>query len=60
MVISFHKQPIVNPPISLGGVEIERVNSVELLGIGLGMALPGLGMALQPKSAPKLPSKYTI
>ena len=33
MVISFHKQPIVIPPITLEGVEIERVKSVKLLGI---------------------------
>ena len=31
MVISFHKQPIVIPPITLEG--IERVKSVKLLGI---------------------------
>ena len=33
MIISFHKQPIVIPPITLEGVEIERVKSVKLLGI---------------------------
>ena len=33
MVISFHKQPIVIPPITLEGVEIDRVKSVKLLGI---------------------------
>ena len=33
MVISFHKQPIIIPPITLEGVEIERVKSVKLLGI---------------------------
>ena len=33
MVIYFHKQPIVIPPITLEGVEIERVKSVKFLGI---------------------------
>ena len=33
MVISFHKQSIVIPPITLEGVEIERVKSVKLLGM---------------------------
>ena len=33
MVISFHKQPIYISPICIEGFEIERVRSVELLGI---------------------------
>ena len=33
MIISFHKLPIVIPPITLEGMEIERVKSVKLLGI---------------------------
>ena len=33
MVISFHKQPLGIPPISLEGVETESVKSVQFLGI---------------------------
>ena len=33
MVISFHKQPIVIPPITPEGMEIDHVKSVKLLGI---------------------------
>ena len=33
MVISFHKHPIIVPPITLEGVEIECVKSVKPLGI---------------------------